>query len=630
MANWRSWLGSALVVAGLVRAALVVFGGPLAGYGNQYDMHRTGSCLGLFPAIAAPADKRATPDAPIDLYRKDSTDPGGACYRSTEVLLAAAVASAARGLQSDAAGFRLRWLGATKFGLLALTALLLAYGLAPHTAASITHGVIVVFVLGDPAVTLWFNTLYTEFAIFWGLYASIGCLVALALAARAAPLLWLALACGLAGLAFSREQFALLPPALVLAAAPWLWRASPSPYVLTLGVAVVTSMISFGLLPRPVAVAEANRADAYLGVVLPASSDPASALSRLRLPARCASMIGASWYLQRGDDIHVVCPEVLRLPSTAFLRFAASEPLVLARATARVIPTLQSVAPPSLGTMAGPTKREIAELPWRRGSMLHAIAYALDGRAFAAMVLATIAGAFVAAPLGIVRILMRRDPGGGALLALLLGGTTLYALATTVFGDGLSESARHFLAGWLAVACAVVAFCAGVAGILRRAVREPRSLPRTLPLAVVAALGVWSIVAAHQWARTQPLAIGVVEQPAGRALPMAELVVSGWAADPGGIQSVGVELGDLKREAVHEPSPQLPFPGYPANGRDRFRTAFTAEEFARATAGGPVLLRTTVASAGGIATEIDRRTIDRQREPQAASAITPTTAAATK
>src|SRR4030095_2631395 len=44
----RGW---ALLVSGLARAALLVLHDPIMGYGNQYDMHRTGACVGLYPAV---------------------------------------------------------------------------------------------------------------------------------------------------------------------------------------------------------------------------------------------------------------------------------------------------------------------------------------------------------------------------------------------------------------------------------------------------------------------------------------------------------------------------------------------------------------------------------------------------
>ena len=634
MGGWRIWLGAVLVAVGLARAALLVFGGPLAGYGNQYDMHRTGSCLGLFPALPAPADTDPSPNAPIDAYRLDPALQQPACYRSTEVAFVAAVASAARWASVEPGQFRMRWVGGAKFALLAVTALLLAWMLAPFPAAAIVHGLVVLLVMADPAVTLWFNTIYTEFAILWGLYAAIGCLCALALRARWAPLGWLVLVAALAALAFSREQFSLLGPALVVAAAPWLMRGSPSALVLALGVATVTSMISFGLMQRPSAIAHANRADAYLGVVLPAAHDRPAALKVLGLPERCEPMIGATWYLQRGEDVHAVCPEVLRLSSTAFLRFLSHEPRVLARALARALPATQAVAPPGLGTLAGTPRREIGELPWWRGSALHAVATGMSSETFAMLVLAALLATGGATLAAAGYLVMRREPPVVTLLAMLLGGTAVYALLTSIFGDGMSETARHFLPGWLALAAGVISAVVGVAALAARPRAEPRKLALAASgLAVAVALAAWACVAAVGWARTQPMSYGVVDRPVGRALPATELVVQGWALDPWGIERIDVELGSLRRVAEREPHPDMPahvYPGYADRERARFRAAFTADEFAAATAQGPAILRTTTLGKTGIATEIDRRRIDRVREPQAASAITPTMEAATK
>jgi len=46
----RQWIGVILILAGLARAGIVVLHEPLVGYANQYDMHRTSACLGLFTA----------------------------------------------------------------------------------------------------------------------------------------------------------------------------------------------------------------------------------------------------------------------------------------------------------------------------------------------------------------------------------------------------------------------------------------------------------------------------------------------------------------------------------------------------------------------------------------------------
>jgi hypothetical protein len=345
-------------------------------------------------------------------------------------------------------------------------------------------------------------------------------------------------------------------------------------------------------------------------------------------------MIGASWYMQRGEDVHATCPEALRLPSTAFLRFLGHDPWLLARALARAVPAMQGVAPPSLGTLAGTTRRGIGELPWWRGSALHALATALPSAAFASLVILSVLAASAGVLVGLGRIVARREPDAGALLSVLLGGTVLYALLTSVFGDGMSEVARHFLAGWLALAAGIIAAVVGLASWIARWRHAPKVWAvGALGLVVAAAIAAWLCLAVLAWARQQPLAFGTVDGPVGRDLAVGELTVQGWALDPSGIERLEVTLGDLRREAERQPHPELGehyFPGYAEWDRARFRARFTAEEFIAATANGPVVVRTTATARNGVVTEIDRRTIDRARDPQAASAMTPTTEAATK
>jgi len=116
VSDWREWIGFVLVILGIARAALLIAHDPIIGYANQADMHRTGSCIGLYPAIDEPARSEATPLAPIASYRSEAARRGN-CYASTEVLIDAAVVATARALQIDGGSIRLQWLGYAKLFL---------------------------------------------------------------------------------------------------------------------------------------------------------------------------------------------------------------------------------------------------------------------------------------------------------------------------------------------------------------------------------------------------------------------------------------------------------------------------------------------------------------------------------
>jgi hypothetical protein len=612
--GWRGWVGFLLVIAGLARAGLLVAHDPMMGYANQGDMHRTGSCIGLYPAIDEPARSEATPDAPIAVYRSEAARRGN-CYASSEVLIAAAVVATARAARLDAGGFRLQWIGYAKLFLLAATALLIAWALRDHLAAAVLHGLVVLLVLTDPVVTLWFNTLYTDFTVIWGLYAAIGAACALALSERATIALWQLFLAAVVVLALSREQWAYFAPALVLASWPWLWYRSRPMTVTVFVVALVTCLISSSLIPRPGVVRHANRADTYLAVVIPASANPAHALEVLGLPARCQAMVGANWYKQRGENLQVACPEVFSLSSVAFLRFASAEPEVIARSLARVLPASQGMAPAVLGTLEGAKRVTARELPWQAFSPLLAMTSHIPVAVFVAVALAM----FLFTPFALLMAIAWARPsrveiGTPVLLAMLLGGTALYAWVTTVFGDGLSEAGRHFLAGSLAIDTALIAIVVGVPVLAVHWVKAPRqgAMQMVAGVAVVAVIALASVMA-FRWAETEPLAIGALERPDGRQAPSSGVQLGGWALDPFGVEGVQVEVGTLRRAArIGEPSPdvQAAFPGYPEAARARFVLDVKGEELAQAGAANDLALRITVKSKSGAVTEIDRRRLE--------------------
>ncbi|HEX3097145.1 MAG TPA: hypothetical protein VHQ02_05470 [Usitatibacter sp.] len=611
MALPREWIGFALVVAALARAALLVAHEPVAGYANSHDMLRASACIGLYPAADEARRYAPTPQAPVPLYR-----PGprrsDQCRLSTEVVIDAAVAWAAHRIEPGAEGVPLQWFGYAKLALLAIAALALALAFHGTPFAALLHGIFLFAVMADPAVTLWFNTLSSEFGAAWGAYVSVAALCALALTLRGAFVLTALLALGLAALAFSREQSALLPPLLVAAAAPWLlWRSSHAA-VAAFGVALVAAVIAFGLVPSPLGFAATNRVDTYLGLVVPSASDPKEALATLGLPARCEAMVGATWRLRRGEALEEACPEAFDLPVTAFLRFARDDPATLARAAARVLPATQALVPASVGILAGAVNARLPDLPPWLASPLAALHARLDPVAYAAMLLCV----FLAAPLGLLAAAgwarpARGVPAVGALLAMLLGGTALYAFVATAFADDASDPARHFLLGHLAADTAWIALILAAPSLLGRWFRAPRERAWEIAAAVVGVGSVvFACVAAIAWARAQPLGRGLLEAPVGREVPRGALAIAGWAVDPFGVEAVEVGVGSVRRTLhpdVASPDVQAALPGYPDSPRARFALELSAEELAQAGAGDPLPLRLLVRSRAGPVTEVDGR-----------------------
>ncbi len=611
----REWIGALLVMAALARAALLVGHEPLVGYANQYDMLRTSACLGLYPALPEAQRYGATPEAPVAIFTRADRKPEF-CYRSTESALDGAVARLAHHFDADRDGVPLRWFGWAKLALMGLAALALTFALHRRPLAALLHGLVCFAVLADPVAVLWYNSFYTEFGTIWGLYGAVGALCALAVGGRGAFALSAVLTAALAALAFSREQYALIGPVLVAVSWPWLWRRSPHAAVSAFGVALVASLFAFGLMPRPQGVAASNRVDTYLGVVLPAATDGDRDLALLGLPPRCGNVVGTTWYLRHGEKLEEECPEVMRLSSLAFVRLVGHDPLALARSVARVLPATQAITPGYLGVLAGRPNTEVDALPWWLRSPLDAVHRALPGSVYAVLIL----GVLAAAPLALAGAAIwarpaRGAPGVGFLLAMLLAIVVAYAMATTVFGDGMSEAARHFLAGNLALWCAWIALAVGIPELAFRWARAPRDRAWE----IVAALGACVLVAyaCHAtlaWARRQPLGSGVLETPQTRVVrPNESLRMAGWALDPFGIEHLELVAGPVRRTFTADiPSFDIRrvLPGYPDSPRARFRAELSAAELAQAGAPNPVTLLLHVKSRAGPTTEIDRRRLE--------------------
>ena len=450
----------------------------MEGYANQGDMHRTSACTGIVPADEKAAQV-PTPEAPTARFALGSRTDG--CYQSAEVIIAAIAGAIYRTAGGDPAKFKLNWVGYVKLALLFGAAFFFGWLLRDHHAAGAMHGLVVLLVLADPVVTLWMNTLYTDFSVIWSLYVVVMSCCVLALYDRQSYLSWATLLVGLITLAVSREQFALLPAAMVLAAWPWLWHSSTRLTVITVVVALVMGFVSLFVLPRPAEVRKMTRTDTYLGLLVPSSSSPERGLAILGLPQTCAPLAGAQWHARKAE-VETGCPQVYALSSFAFMKFAADEPHTLLRAALRGFGAIHGIAPGNLGVIDGQKGRTIEDLPPWAFSPLKALDAMLPAPVFNAATLFI----FLLAPAGLITLIVLRryrgDPLTPMMMGMFLGGTAIYAFGTTIFGDGLNEAGRHYLPGTLAMYVVVIAGIGGLGTLAMRWKETPREMKLEIPV----------------------------------------------------------------------------------------------------------------------------------------------------
>ncbi len=614
--RYATWIAFALIAIGAWRALAVVSATPLLGYANQFDMRRISACVGLWPDVPPAARLEAHPEAPFTRYVRGERRPDE-CYWSSELLFVAPVAATMHVDQT----IDLRLIGAIKAAALIAVALSLGAVLRCRPGPALIHGAVFAVVICDPIVTLWLNTLYTEFSAVLFAYVSVGALVAVATrptsSQTVAPAQMAALAVGLIGLGLSRQQHMFLPALLVLPVVVLLWRPDLRSAVSLLALTGAIAFAQAELINRHPTIAQANNADVVLGAILPASSDQALTAERLGLPERCLRSVGATWYEPMGEALEATCPEALAISKLRLAALIATEPRTLMRAAFRALPQLQDWRLGYLGSVAGMRYAGSDDVVAAAGVAAVSaapIVAALPTLVFLQALVAT-AAIFVLSAAACVAAVRSRRRAVLALTLYALTGIACYAIATSIFGDGYVEVARHaHLAAVALFAAAVVLASSLVVPLLPLFVPAP---PRSIIAAGFAAVAV-GVAWLAQWPLRDamdalPMAFGVVDRPVQNRNSPGDVEFYGWAIEPQGVARVELVVGGAPvpahygvayRGARDEPL-ALYFPGYPNTDN----AGFVAVVPARAFANGSAEVRTVVVNATGVRTEIDRRFI---------------------
>ncbi|HWZ74376.1 MAG TPA: hypothetical protein VN326_23230 [Casimicrobiaceae bacterium] len=609
-------LAFVLIGIGAWRVYAVVGAAPLLGYANQFDMRRISACVGLWPDLPPAARLQAHPEAPIARYVRGERRPDE-CYWSSELLFVAPVAATlAEGETVD-----LRVIGAIKAAALVVVAFALGAMLRQRPAFALVHAVVFALVLCDPIVTLWLNTLYTEFAAVLFAYASVVLLVAIGARVTKpippASTQVAALAMSLIGLGLSRQQHFLLPVLLIFPLVISMWARARRSALLLIAVVGAIAFAQAELIGRHPTIAQANNADVVLGAILPASKDEALTARRLGLPERCLRSVGATWYQPMGEALEATCPEALVMNRRSLAELVATEPATLLRAAFRALPQLQDWRLGYLGSVEGLRYAGSDSVRTVAGALASSIGPVLAELPLSAFLrmLAASAAILLASAVACVAGAVFRRCSPLALTLYALTGITWYAIMTSIFGDGYVELARHAqLAGVALYATVVVLAAALFAPLL--AVFGVATGRAIAAAAMFALLAIGAAVVSQAPLRdamvVTPMAFGVVDRPVQNKVPLGDVELSGWAIDPQGV--AGVELlvdggatfsaryGLPYQGARNEPL-ALYFPAYPNTAN----AGFTGELPAQTLARGAADVRTVVINSKGTRTEIDRR-----------------------
>jgi hypothetical protein len=220
-----------------------------------------------------------------------------------------------------------------------------------------------------------------------------------------------------------------------------------------------------------------------------------------------------------------------------------------------------------------------------------------------------------------MRRVHRGDPGTGAAGAIFacacLG---LYAIASSLFGDGYLEVARHAVLMHSALWATALLGGGYVFAHWRPAARLRVVGEVAINIATAIVIGAWL----YYFAMRSPMAHGIVDEPKTRALGAATYSMRGWAVDPFGVRQIRVGVYEdwdastprsewraavgLPVQGPHGESVDRYYPTYPGADRSGFAVDIPRD----ALVSGASCLRTRVENAHGTSTEIDRRCIERR------------------
>ncbi|WP_118182340.1 hypothetical protein [Paraburkholderia phosphatilytica] len=458
------------------KMASIVGASPLIAYPNNYDFLRVESCVGLWPDTGS---HKLDPhwDGPVNNLIYDRDYHRDLCLVSIDDLFP----YIATKLHAYGAHIDYRWIGSIRaLATFATIALLLAAAEAWWQRVMLTVSFALMF--GDFAYLAFFNTLYNEFTVIFGTFICASSLWLMWTIRRKPTRVLVSVALsGLIFLGLSKQQYVPLAAAFGLAVGLLMFRRWRSYVGIVFAVVGVAAPIAFSALnPTNAGLAHniklANNMDTYLGEVLRFAHRPHRAVKALHLPDECVKGIGGTFYTP-GFSENFPCPGIFATSRLRLLPLFIKQPATFFGPLTNGIRMARPFLPDRYRYFEDPSSKN--SIGYRFTVALSASTWVnalRDGPYWALMVCSLIASV-PAALWAARRLVSNRFNGTGCDAMFAIGSCLiLYSLASAVFGDGSSETAKHglvWLWGFCIEALAMLTF---IAEILRKAKANPRCL----------------------------------------------------------------------------------------------------------------------------------------------------------
>ncbi|MEX3967946.1 GtrA family protein [Paraburkholderia sp. EG286B] len=456
----------ALVLFGLVKMFLIVESPQLVAISNNYDFLRVESCMGLWQDYG---DGTAKMDphlsAPVNRLILDRDVKMDLCVVSIDDIYP----YLATRFRKTGAIVDFRIIGSLKIASV-LAALATLLTLCRGTRSRLVVSAIFFAMFGDFVYLLYFNSMYNEFSEFLGAF----------ICAASLWMIWtgdtksikassIVMMIGVIFLGLSKQQYSGLGTLFAFVGALTLFlrfkerRLSASVLAIGLACPIVFAMTNPSDYGLPHAIKLANITDTYLGEVLPHATDKNEALKTLRLPLSCEKGIGDNWYTP-GLPANHPCPSLIDASRIRLIPLFLKQPKTFFAPMSDALDKAHPVPERAYGLFAYGGTIDSPRYVITKATSFTTYMNAVPTPAFKLISIASMVCGIVMAFSCFASLLTnRRDPGNVNILLAMGGVMVLYAIGSSIFGDGTSDMTRHTIMWPFGMSLQIIAVCLMVA-----------------------------------------------------------------------------------------------------------------------------------------------------------------------
>lgn len=433
------------------------------GYANNYDFIRHSSCIGLWSYIPGHPKEAGHPIAPSSQLLYDGDISRDGCINSSDNFSSYILT---RFLST---GDIVSFINLSSIKILFL--LSLSFLSISISKSKLVPSIILFSILTEGIYLAYANTLYGEFSVISAFTLIVICTYNLIYEKNAHPsklqiailiiaILWLGL---------SKQQWSYLT-LLLICVASWIFYQNPllrKPIFIFLCLSL-TSIATFQTINKHnfnnnTSINSANKINTFFHAILPEATDKYEALKALNLPTRCNADIGISWYQAEQNALNN-CPEIQKISRGRLLKLFIQDPPTFFMPIIKFTDEMKFFYPHYLGVIIPGDTNALKKIEYVISISFSNIINKINSSLFFTIIFIFFITSIVT---GFILLFAYKTLSlelTSYIYLFTIGGLTVgYSIASSVFGDGYIEAAKHsvlFLGGvyiqLIALACTLL------------------------------------------------------------------------------------------------------------------------------------------------------------------------------